>query len=102
MILKTSGASRRENVDTHSLVIARLDGATEYPEAAMIEPIDRCVLDTRRSLSSGSPKARPGGGYDDPLCGEWIASPATTTPEAAQLFKSEQFATAPATKWRLR
>ena len=56
----------------------------------MIEPIGRGVLDTRLR------------GYDDLLCGEWIASPATTTPEAAQLFKSEQFATAPATKWRLR
>ncbi len=40
----------------------------------MIEPISRGVLDIRRSMSSGSPKARPGGGYDDPLCGEWIAS----------------------------
>jgi hypothetical protein len=36
----------------------------------MIEPIGRGVLDTRLR------------GYDDLLCGEWIASFATTTPEA--------------------
>jgi hypothetical protein len=33
-------------------------------ETAMIEPKSRGVLDTRWSLSSGSPQARPGGGYD--------------------------------------
>jgi hypothetical protein len=64
-------------------------GRPSIPEAAVIEPISRGVLDTRRSLSSGSPKARPGGGYDDPLYGEWIASLAITllSPKAARLFK---------------
>jgi hypothetical protein len=72
MNLQTSGASRRENADTHSLVIARLDRAPSIPEAVVIEPMSRGVL----------PRMR---GDDDPLCGEWIASLATTllSPKAA-------------------
>jgi len=56
----------------------REGGGSSIPEAAMVEPIERGVLDTRRSLSSGSPNERPGGGYDNPLCDERIASFAMT------------------------
>src|SRR6267143_4200021 len=63
--MQASGAMRRENVDTYSPVIVREGGRSSIPETSMIESIGRGVLDTRRSLSSGSPKARPGGGYDD-------------------------------------
>jgi len=52
MILQTSGAARRENAEAYSVVIVRLVrncalGRTiQYPEAPMIEPIGRGVLDT--------------------------------------------------------
>jgi len=52
-------------VSTHatlSTVIARLDRAIQYSRDIADEWRSRGVLDTRRSLSSGSPKARPGGG----------------------------------------
>ena len=45
MICKTSGAMRREIAETHSVVIVR--GRSSIPEAAVIEPISRGVLDTR-------------------------------------------------------
>jgi hypothetical protein len=45
-------------------VIARLDRAIKYSRSAGDKSNGRGVLDTRWSLSSGSPKARPGGGYD--------------------------------------
>ena len=38
---------RRENADTYSTVIARLDRATSIPETPMIESRSRGVLDTR-------------------------------------------------------
>jgi hypothetical protein len=60
--MQTSGAVRRENADTHSVVIVREGGRSSIPEAAVIEPISRGVLDTRLR------------GYDDPLCGGSIAS----------------------------
>jgi hypothetical protein len=34
--LQTSGAVRRENADTYSIVIARLDRATQYSRALMM------------------------------------------------------------------
>src|SRR6266850_4793380 len=37
----------------------------QYPRALVIEPKSRGVLGPRWSLSSGSPKARPGGGDDN-------------------------------------
>ena len=49
---------------TLSIVIAREGGRSSIPEKSVIELRCRGVLDTRRSLSLGSPKARPGGGYD--------------------------------------
>jgi hypothetical protein len=42
-----------------------LIGRSSIPEAAVLESRSRSVLDARWSLSSGSPKARPGGGHDD-------------------------------------
>jgi hypothetical protein len=55
----------------------------------MIEPIGRRVLDTRLR------------GYDDPLCGKWIASLAMTVKIAPPFLDSEQFATnTPANDWR--
>jgi hypothetical protein len=55
MILQTSGATCRENADTHSVVIVREGGRSSIPETSMIEPISRGVLDTRLR------------GYDDPV-----------------------------------
>ena len=40
----------------------RLQRATQYSEASVMESKNRGVPDTRWSLSSGSPKARSGGG----------------------------------------
>jgi hypothetical protein len=62
MILQSSGARCRENVDTHSVVIVREGGRSSIPEAVVIEPISGGVLDTRLR------------GYDDPLGSAWIAS----------------------------
>ena len=45
--MQTSGAMRRENADAHSVVIVREGGRSSIPEAAVIEPISRGVLDTR-------------------------------------------------------
>ena len=56
------GRSASRECETVSAVIVREGGRSSIPETAMIEPIGRGVLDPRRSLSSGSPKARPGGG----------------------------------------
>ena len=47
MILQTSGAARRENAEVWSVVIVREGGRSSIPEAAVIEPISRGVLDTR-------------------------------------------------------
>jgi hypothetical protein len=47
-----------------STVVVRLDRTIQYSGTPMTDLRSRGVLDTRRSLSSGSPKARPGGGYD--------------------------------------
>jgi hypothetical protein len=58
----SSGAMRRENAEGYSVVIVREGGRSSIPEAVVIEPISRGVLDTRLR------------GYDDRLCGEWIAS----------------------------
>jgi hypothetical protein len=52
---------------TPSPVIARLDLMTQYSLAFVIQSKGRGILDPRRSLSSGSPKARPGGGDDGSL-----------------------------------
>ncbi len=73
-----SGETCRENADAHSLVVPREGGGPSIPEATVIETGERSVLDTRRSLSSGSPKARPGGGYDNPSIWRNGASFATT------------------------
>jgi hypothetical protein len=62
MILQSSGAVRREIAEAYSVVVVREGGRSSIPEAAVIEPISCGVLDTRLR------------GYDDPLCGEWIAS----------------------------
>jgi hypothetical protein len=43
-------------------VIIRLDRMIQYSEMSVMETKHRCVLDPRWSLSSGAPKARPGGG----------------------------------------
>ncbi|QOZ72259.1 hypothetical protein WN72_42675 [Bradyrhizobium arachidis] len=43
-------------------VIARLDRAIQYSEASVIHREAAAYWIPRRSLSSGSPKARPGGG----------------------------------------
>jgi len=37
----------------------------QYAAALVIAPKRRGVLDARRSLSSGRPKAGPGGGHDE-------------------------------------
>jgi hypothetical protein len=42
---KTSGAPRRENVDTHSIVIARLDRATQYAAASRLSSGVSGILD---------------------------------------------------------
>jgi hypothetical protein len=44
------------------IVIARLDRATQYSRALEINPEAAAYWILRWSLSSGSPKARPGGG----------------------------------------
>ena len=43
--MQTSGASRRENADTHSSVIVREGGRSSIPETLMMESISRGVLD---------------------------------------------------------
>ena len=45
--MQTSGAMRREIATSHSTVIAREGGRSSIPEAAMIEPRSRGVLDPR-------------------------------------------------------
>ncbi len=64
--MQTSGAMRREIAEACRVVIVREGGRSGIPEAAVIEPISCGVLDTRLR------------GYDDRLCGEWIASLAIT------------------------
>jgi hypothetical protein len=44
--MQTSGAMRRENAETHSVVIVREGGRSSIPETSMIESISRGVLDT--------------------------------------------------------
>jgi hypothetical protein len=44
--MQNSGATRRENADTHSPVIVREGGRSSIPETLMIETIGRGVLDT--------------------------------------------------------
>jgi hypothetical protein len=61
-VINSSGASRRETAESYSVSSPGLTGRPSIPEAAVIEPISRGVLDTRIR------------GYDDVLCGEWIAS----------------------------
>jgi hypothetical protein len=54
----------RHRVGAHAPPDDRLRRMIQYAETAMDE-LDRLrLLDARRSLSSGSPKARPGGGHD--------------------------------------
>jgi hypothetical protein len=47
---------------THSAVVARLDRAIQYAAASPYPTAASGILDPRWSLSSSSPKARPGGG----------------------------------------
>jgi hypothetical protein len=47
--MQTSGAVRRENAEAYSVVIVREGGRSSIPEAAVIEPISRGVLDTRHA-----------------------------------------------------
>jgi hypothetical protein len=49
-----------------------------------MESRGRGVLDTRWNLSSGSPKARPGGGYDDVVVARFTAGDAVICPSANQ------------------
>jgi hypothetical protein len=44
--MQTSGAMRREIAEEYSVVIVRDGGRSSIPEAAVIEPISRGVLDT--------------------------------------------------------
>ena len=43
--MQTSGASRRENANTYSIVIVREGGRSSIPETPVIESISRGVLD---------------------------------------------------------
>jgi hypothetical protein len=52
----------------NTAVIVRLDRTIQYAAAFAFKPRRLRLLDTRWSLSSGSPKARPGGGYDNHWC----------------------------------
>ncbi len=45
--MQTSGAMRRENAVSYSVVIVREGGRSSIPETYTIEPISRGVLDTR-------------------------------------------------------
>jgi hypothetical protein len=55
-------------LDTDSTVIVRLDRTIQYAAASRSVSGVSGTLDPRWSLSSGSLKARPGGG-DDEKCG---------------------------------
>jgi hypothetical protein len=46
MRLENSGETCRENVDAYSIVIVREGGRSSMPEAEVIEPMDRGVLDS--------------------------------------------------------
>jgi hypothetical protein len=48
----------------NSAVIVRLDRTIQYAATLAFRPRHLRLMDTRWSLSSGSPLARPGGGYD--------------------------------------
>src|SRR5260370_19916855 len=77
-------ACARNDVSTRatlSIVIVREGGRSSIPEKSVIEPRGRGVLDTRWSLSSGSPKARPGGGYDG-YCSRRCPVPLSCPPSA--------------------
>jgi hypothetical protein len=52
----------------NSAVIVRLDRTIQYAAAFAFKPMRLRLLDTRWSLSSGSPMARPGGGHDEHWC----------------------------------
>jgi hypothetical protein len=52
-------------LDTDPTVIVRLDRTIQYIAASRSLSGVSGILDPRWSLSSGSPKARPGGGDDE-------------------------------------
>jgi hypothetical protein len=57
-----------ESRTTQPAVIARLDRAIQYAATYRLNRTASGILDPRWSLSSGSPKARPGGGDDSGNC----------------------------------
>jgi hypothetical protein len=54
----------RHRVDAKASPDDRLRRTIQYSATLEIDYRRLVLLDTRRSLSSGSPEARPGGGYD--------------------------------------
>jgi hypothetical protein len=74
-----------ERRPTNSAVIVRLDRTIQYA-AADVSHLKRLrLLDTRWSLSSGSPKARPDGGYDEKFRPAAISVNAISEPAALDL-----------------
>ena len=68
MFMQNSGALRGEIAKLRAALPGRHHPrrrVIQYSREVNYESRSRSVLDTRWSLSSGSPKARPGGGYDD-------------------------------------
>src|SRR5665213_1932395 len=63
-IWQNSGEWRRENAKSYSIFNCRRRACGDQYSRALVMESKSCVPDTRRSLSSGSPKARPGGGDD--------------------------------------
>src|SRR4051812_7560913 len=61
--IQSSGAARREIAKAYSVVIVREGGRSSIPEAAVIEPISRGVLDTRFR------------GYDDRIWNATLSPP---------------------------
>jgi hypothetical protein len=92
-ICKARAQTRRGNAEVYSLVVLREGGGPSIPEPAMIETRVRGVLDTRLR------------GYDNPLCGERIASFAMMR-RLNDSYATFKFRTirnsAPANEWRLR
>ncbi len=61
--MRLQGSTERQR--NWRTVIVRLDRTIQYSRAVEIRSRGPGVLDSRRSLSSGSPRARPVVGHDD-------------------------------------
>src|SRR6478736_9109882 len=89
---QNSGASRRENVAAHSVVIVRESGRSSIPETPMIEPRSRGVLD--RPPSRATTAVIGDTHYPTSFRGARSASPESISPQRlwSDGFRTRRFA----------